>query len=80
LVGKLVEFHLERPPGPAASPHKPTTLPSLPALAAALSAEAHFLATLPPAIRPPDMLGMAGVLRLMGLTGDPVMAERTAAA
>jgi hypothetical protein len=80
LVGELVDFHIERPPVPAARPHKPTTLPTLPPLAAALSAEAHLLATLPPAVRPPDMLGMGGVLRLMGLTGDPARAERTAAA
>ena len=79
LVGELVEFHLEHPPEPPAAASEPKPLSALPPLAAALSAEAHLLASLPPDVRPPDMLGMAGVLRLMGLAGDPARAERTAA-
>jgi hypothetical protein len=56
LVGKLTEFRLERSPPPA---------DALPPLAAALSAEAHLLATCPPDGRPPDRLGFAGVMKLM---------------
>ena len=57
-----------------------TTLLSLPPLAAALSAEAHLLASLPPDVRPPDMLGMDRVMRLAALAGGHARAERTAAA
>ena len=46
-------------------------------LAAALSAEGHLLATLPPDGRPPDMLGMARVINLVALAAGP---ERAAAA
>jgi hypothetical protein len=86
LVGEVVKFHVERGPDrsrESANPHEPARprpLPRLPPLAATLSAEAQFLAKLPPAVRPPDMLGMARVLRLMGLTGNLGRAERMAAA
>jgi hypothetical protein len=42
-----------------------TTPKPLPPLAAALSAEAHLLATADPMERPVDALGVGGVLRLM---------------
>jgi hypothetical protein len=86
LVGELVEFHVERGPDrsrEAANPPEPAAprpLPPLPPLAAALSAEAHLLSTLPVDARPPDVLGMARVLRLTGLTGNLGRAERMAAA
>jgi hypothetical protein len=86
LVGELVEFHVDRPPDPpqatatAPAPAAPRPLPALPPLAAALSAEGHLLATMPPDARPTDMLGMAGVMRLMALAGEAARAERTAAA
>ena len=52
LVGELVEFHVERPPEPPGKPDAsdptPASLPPLPPLAAAMSAEGHLLATLPP--------------------------------
>ena len=80
LVGELVGFNIERPPVPAARPHKPTAMPSLPPLAAALSAEAHLLASVPPDVRPPDMLGMDGVMRLAALAGGGGRVERTTAA
>jgi hypothetical protein len=70
LVGELVEFHVARPSEPPADVRRPEpaqALPLLPPLAAALSAEAHLLATLPPDERPPDMLGIAGAFRLMAL-------------
>jgi hypothetical protein len=70
LVGELVEFHVARPSEPSADVRRPEpaqALPPLPPLAAALSAQAHRLATLPPDERPPDMLGMAGAFRLMAL-------------
>ncbi len=79
LVGELVDFDVERPPVPAARPRKPVTLPSLPPLAAALSAEAHLLASIPPDVRPPDILGMGGVMILAALARGR-RAERTAAA
>jgi hypothetical protein len=80
LVGKLVDFHIERLHVPPASAPNPTPLCPLPPLAAALSAEAHLLATLPPTDRPSDMLGMAGVLRLTGFGGDPARAQWRVAA
>ena len=49
-------------------------------LPAALSAEAHLLATLPPDGRPPDMLGMARVMKLMALATERAGAERAAVA
>ena len=82
LVGELVEFQLERPPQPsgkAGAPESaPHPLPPLPPLAAALSAEGHLLATLPSDARPPDMLGMARVMKLMALV--PNMPGQSAAA
>jgi len=86
LVGELVEFHVERRPDPskeAANPPEPLTpkpLPHLPPLAAALSVEGHLLSTLPVDARPPDMLGMASIVRLMSLARDPAGAERATAA
>jgi hypothetical protein len=78
LVGELVEFHVERPPEPAGKAGAPEAAPQrLPPLAAALSAEGHLLATLPPDERPPDVLGMARVIKLMALAAGP---ERAAAA
>ena len=81
LVGELVEFQVERPPQPPgksdASGTAPQRLPPLPPLAAALSAEAHLLATLPSDERPPDVLGMARVMKLVALAAGP---ERAAAA
>jgi hypothetical protein len=81
LVGELVEFHVERSPRsrdkPSASETSPRRLPSLPRFAAALSAEGHLLATLSPDERPPDVLGMARVIKLMTLAPGP---ERAAAA
>jgi hypothetical protein len=74
LVGELVEFQVERSPR---SPDKPSasdtapSLPPLPRLAAALSAEGHLLATLSPDERPPDVLGMARVMKLMALAAGP---------
>jgi hypothetical protein len=65
LVGELVEFHVEQTPAPPAQATPPKPLPELPPLAAAVSAEAHLLATLNPDARPPDMLGMARVMLLM---------------
>jgi hypothetical protein len=85
LVGELVEFHLEQPcdpPSEAAGPpeaSKPRLLPPLPPLAAALSAEAHLLSTLPVDGRPPDVLGIAGVLRLMGKIENRSAARSAAA-
>ena len=80
LVGELVEFHVERPPVPPTKSAEPTPLSSLPPLAAVLSAQAHLLASLPPDVCPPDMLGMAVVIKLAALAGDPAREERTAAA
>jgi hypothetical protein len=80
LVGELVEFQVERsrsPDKPSASDTSPHRLPPLPRLAAALSAEGHLLATLSPDERPPDVLGMARVIKLMALAAGP---ERAAAA
>jgi hypothetical protein len=84
LVGELTEFDVERPSdSPAAArahePARPAQRP-LPPLAAALAAEGHLLATLPPDGRPPDMLGMARVMKLMALTTAGAGAERAAAA
>jgi hypothetical protein len=84
LVGELTEFHLDRPPAsPAeasARESAPQPLPTLPPLAAALAAEGHLLATLPPDGRPPDMLGMARVMKLMALAAELTGAERPAVA
>jgi hypothetical protein len=81
LVGELVEFQVERPPQPPGKADAPDTaaqrLPQLPPLAAALSAEGHLLATLPPDERLPDVLGMARVIKLMALAARP---EQAAAA
>jgi hypothetical protein len=84
LVGELAEFHVERPPDSptearAPEPARPAQRP-LPRVAAALSAEGHLLASLRSDARPPDMLGMAGVMRLMALATDPAGIERVAAA
>jgi hypothetical protein len=70
LVGELVEFHVEQPPEPRAQAVRPKPLPELPLLAAAMSAEAHLLATMQPDARPPDMLGMARVMQLMARQRD----------
>jgi hypothetical protein len=79
LVGELASFHVERPP---ASPHERLTRPlrRLGPLAAALSAESRLLASLPSDARPPDTLGMAGVIKLMALANDPARTERAAVA
>ncbi|MGH9175829.1 MAG: hypothetical protein ACRD1H_15805, partial [Vicinamibacterales bacterium] len=69
LVGELSEFHLERPSDSqtaagAPEPARPAQ-PPLPRLVAALSAEGHLLATLPPDGRPRDTLGRVRVMKLM---------------
>jgi hypothetical protein len=76
LVGELTEFHVARPSEPPADVRRPEpaqALPPLPPLAAALSSEAHLLATLPPDARPSDMLGIAGAFRLMALKDAAVL-------
>jgi hypothetical protein len=84
LIGELTEFRLQRPPepvkqtGPAQAAAQ--RLPSLPRLAAALSAEARLLATRPADARPPDTLGMARVIRLMAPADDPAATRRAAIA
>ena len=79
LVGELVEFHIECPPAPSCE--RPIRPPRpLKPLASALSAEAHLLASLPPHARPPDMLGMAGVLKLMALATERAGTEQAAVA
>jgi hypothetical protein len=83
MVGELREFHVERPSASRAKasarePERPAR--PLPPLAAALSAEGHLLATLPPDGRPPDMLGMARVMKLMTLAAELDGAERAAVA
>ena len=86
LVGEVVEFQVDRPVEPAAEASAPaprtppTPLPPLRPLAAALSAESYLLASLPSDARPPDMLGMARVIKLMALTTAGAGAERAAAA
>jgi hypothetical protein len=84
LVGELTEFQLERPSDSQAGARAPEPARpaprSLSALPAALSAEAHLLATLPPDGRPPDMLGMARVIQLMALVTERAGAERAAVA
>jgi hypothetical protein len=79
MVGELVEFDMDRQSaGPiegSASQSGPPLLPPLPRLAAALSTEGHMLASLLPHERPPDMLGMGRVIKVMGL-----VAERATAA
>jgi hypothetical protein len=52
----------------------------LPSLAAAMSAEAHLLASLPPDQRPPDILGMARVMKLVTLAAEHAKSERAVAA
>jgi len=82
LVGELTEFHLERPSDATAearAPERPVQAP-LPPLAAALSAEGHLLATLPPDGRAPHMLGMARVMKLMALTSELAGAQQAAVA
>jgi hypothetical protein len=78
LVGELAEFDIESEDDPpvAKAPDPP---PPLRPLAAALSAEGHLLATLPPGQRPPDMLGMARVMKLVALTADHDATKRAAA-
>jgi hypothetical protein len=79
-----MEFELQPPSepvrqtGPAQAAAQ--RLPPLPRLAAALSAEAHLLATLPADARPPDTLGMARVIGLMALTNDSAATRRAAIA
>jgi hypothetical protein len=83
LVGELTEFHVERPsdsPAEASAREPERPARPLPPLAAALSAEGHLLATLPPDGRPPDMLGMARVMKLMTLAAELDGAERAAVA
>jgi hypothetical protein len=84
LVGELTEFHVERPSDSSAEASAPDSapqrLPTLPPLAAALSAEGNLLATLPPDGCPPDMLGMARVMKLMALAAELAGAERAAVA
>ena len=90
LIGEVVEFLVERPPDPAQDTAPAPDLPAetsapirpkaLPPLAAALSAEGHLLASLPSDARPPDMLGMAGVMKLMALAAEAVGTERAAVA
>jgi hypothetical protein len=80
LVGELTEFHLDRPPSSHAEAGVPDSegpVRPLPPLAAALSAEGLLLASLPTDARPPDMLGMARVIKLMTMAAGP---ERAAAA
>jgi hypothetical protein len=84
LLGELTEFHVERPSdAPAAAraqePAGPARRP-LPPVAAALSAEGHLLASLPSDARPPDMLGMTRVMKLMALATAAAGVERAAAA
>jgi hypothetical protein len=86
LVGEVVEFQVDRPveqPAEAnATPPRaaPTPLPPLPPLAAALSAEGHLLASVPSDARPPDMLGMTRVMKLMALASGLAGAEWAAVA
>jgi hypothetical protein len=84
LVGELTEFHVERPSdSPAAArgqePVRPAQRPR-PRLVAALSAEGHLLASLPSDARPPDMLGMTRVMKLIALATAAAGVERAAAA
>jgi hypothetical protein len=84
LLGELVEFRLEGPPEPPGKPEAtdatPAILRPLPPLAAAMSAEAQLLATLPPDERPPDVLGMARVMKLVALAAEHTGPERAVAA
>jgi hypothetical protein len=85
-VGGLAEFHAESPPdqpqdtASAPEPRLLKPLRALPAMAAALSAESHLLASLSSDARPPDMLGIAGAMKLMALAAEAVGIERAAAA
>jgi hypothetical protein len=81
MVGELVEFEVERPsPGRSGALEAAPERQPLPPLAAALSAEGHMLARLPPGERPPDRLGMARVMKLMALATEHAAAERGTAA
>ena len=81
--GRRADRVPRRAPGP--SPRRgrhpsPSAAAALPPLAAALSAEGHLLASLPPDGRAPDMLGMARVIKLMALAAELAGAERAAVA
>jgi hypothetical protein len=84
LIGELTEFQIEQPPEPPGKSDSPDTPPPhlrpLPSLAAAMSAEAHLLASLPPDQRPPDILGMARVMKLVTLAAEHAKSERAVAA
>jgi hypothetical protein len=83
MVGELGEFQIAppEPPGkPEAADATTASLRPLPPLAAAMSAEAHLVATLPPDERPPDLLGMARVVKLMALAAAHANPARAAAA
>lgn len=86
LVGEVVGFQVDRPVEPAAGASAtapraaPTPLPPSRPLAAALSAESYLLASLPSYAHPPDMLGMARVMKLIALTTAGAGVERAAAA
>jgi hypothetical protein len=49
-------------------------------MTAALSAESQLLASLPSDVRPPDVLGAAGVMKLMALATEAAGMKRAAAA
>jgi hypothetical protein len=75
MVGELLEFRMDRRPWDSsveasAARSVARLLPPRPPLAAALSAEGQLLASLPPAERPPDMLGMARVMKLVTMAGE----------
>jgi hypothetical protein len=78
LVGELVEFEVEGEDDPPVG-KAPDPPPPLRPLAAALSAEGHLLATLPPDQRLPDMLGMTRAMKLAALTAEFEAAKRAAA-
>jgi hypothetical protein len=84
LVGELGEFQIEQPAEPPGKPEAAdataASLRPLPPLAAAMSAEAHLLASLPPEGRPPDLLGMARVVKLMALAAAHAKPDRAVAA
>jgi hypothetical protein len=84
MVGELVEFHMARPSDSRADASAASSvaqpLPPLPPLGAALSAEGHLLASLPPDERPPDMLGMARVMKLVTMAGEHSGTARAAIA
>jgi hypothetical protein len=83
MVGELTEFHLDRPArstAEARAPEPERSMRPLPPLAAALSAEGHLLSSLPSDARPPDMHGMARVLKLMTMAGEHGRTARAAVA